>query len=256
MRRSWEAVRSVLLWTAGVVHFGLVTIAFVAVSFVVDPRRYDRIVRFFARNVLRLMGVRLETRLAPGFDRTRTSLFVCNHVNIFDPFVVYSSIPQFFRGLELESHFDIPVYGWLMRRFGNIAVADEPGPKEMVRMYKRVKEALDAGTSLIVFAEGSRTLDGRVGEFQTGVFRMAIRFGYPIVPMSVVGAFEFQRKGSKLLRPGRIVVHIHGTVETAGLGKEGVDALRDRVRAAVAKPVDEYYAAPPRPPHDSGRRAT
>ena len=63
--------------------------------------------------------------------RQRTSIFICNHVNIFDPFVIYSAIPQFVRGFELESHFKIPVYGWMMGRFGNVAVPDAPSAKAL-----------------------------------------------------------------------------------------------------------------------------
>ncbi len=81
----------------------------------------------FFRNILRLAGARFEVKRAPGFDPDADRLiFICNHVNLFDPFVIYSAIPQFLRGFELESHFKIPVYGWMMGRFGNIPVPDVP----------------------------------------------------------------------------------------------------------------------------------
>ena len=71
---------------------------------------------------------------------------------------------------------------------------------------------------------------------------MAIQFGYPIVPMSIVGAYEFSRKGDWLLYPAKITVHLHDTVETKGLKKEDVESLMNRVQAAVARPVDEHYS--------------
>ena len=70
---------------------------------------------------------------------------------------------------------------------------------------------------------------------------MAIQFGYPIVPMSIAGAFEFSRKGDWKLFPSQITVYLHDTIETAGLGKIDVEALMDKTRAIVAAPVDEYY---------------
>jgi 1-acyl-sn-glycerol-3-phosphate acyltransferase len=110
------------------------------------------------------------------------------------------------------------------------------------KMLKLTKESLDSGISLIVFAEGTRTRDGRVGPFNPGVFRMAIQFGYPIVPMSIVGAYEFSRKGDWLLYPAKITVHLHDTIETKGLKKEDIESLMNRVHAAVARPVDESYS--------------
>src|SRR5262249_46264264 len=139
----------------------------------IDPRKNDRPQRWFFRNILRVAGVGFEVKYAPGFDRTRTSFFVCNHFYLFDAFVIYSAISMFVRGLELESHFKIPAYGWMMKRFGNVPVSVSGGAAEYKQMLKRTKEALDSGISLIVFAEGTRTLDGRVGEFKSGVFRMA-----------------------------------------------------------------------------------
>jgi 1-acyl-sn-glycerol-3-phosphate acyltransferase len=69
---------------------------------------------------------------------------------------------------------------------------------------------------------------------------MAIQFGYPVVPMSIVGAYEFNRKGSWMLNPSKIIVHMHDTIETTGLGKQDADALMKRVHDIVSRPVDEH----------------
>jgi 1-acyl-sn-glycerol-3-phosphate acyltransferase len=240
MSHAHLVIRSLILWVVSAIHFFTVCSLLVLVGAFVDPRRNDRPQRWFFRNILRLAGVGFEVRYAPGFDRERTSFFVCNHVNIFDAFVIYSAIPQFVRGLELESHFKVPAYGWMMKRFGNIPVSTGGSPADYKKMIRRVKAALDSGISLIVFAEGTRTRDGRVGPFKPGVFRMAQQFGYPIVPMSIVGSYEFNRKGSWLLRPSTITVHIHDTIETAGIGKGEVDALQGRVHDIVSRPVERH----------------
>ena len=203
MKRVYLIIRSVILWIASILHFFPICSFLVLLAIFIDPRKNDKPQRWFFRNILRVAGVGFEVKYSPGFDRTRTSFFVCNHVNLFDAFVIYSAIPQFVRGLELESHFKIPAYGWMMKRFGNVPVSTNPSAAEFKKMMKRTKAALDDGISLIVFAEGSRTLDGRVGPFKPGVFRMAQQFGYPVVPMSIVGAYEFNRKGSWMLKPSK-----------------------------------------------------
>ena len=238
--KTYLILRSIVLWIASAVHFFTICTLLVLLGVFIDPRKNDRPQRWFFRNILRLAGVGFEVKYAPGFDRTRTSFFVCNHINIFDAFVIYSAIPQFVRGLELESHFKVPAYGWMMKRFGNIPVPQNATPAEYKLLLKRTKKALDSGVSLIVFAEGTRTRDGRVGPFKQGVFRMAIQFGYPIVPMSIVGSYEFNRKGSWVLNPSKIVVHMHDTIETAEMTKNDADALMVRVHEIVAGPVDEH----------------
>ncbi len=209
----------------------------------VDRRKYDWINRAFFRNILRLAGVRFEVRRAPGFDPSPTSIFICNHVNIFDPFVIYSAIPQFVRGFELESHFKLPLYGWMMGWFGNVAVPDAPTRESLEIMTKRAKAALDSGISLIAFAEGSRTRDGHVQEFKKGIFSLAQKFGVPVVPMSIVGSYQFFQTGNWTLFPGKITVYLHDTIDTSKIPRGELDALRRRVQDIVAAPVEESLKA-------------
>ena len=245
MRKAWLGVRSVFLWAVSLIHFGLVGIFLVFFGLCVDRRKFDWVNRAFFRNILRLAGVKFEVHKSPGFDSTRTSIFICNHVNLFDPFVIYSAIPQFVRGFELESHFRLPIYGWMMGWFGNIAVPDSPTRESLEIMTRRSKAALDSGVSLIAFAEGSRTRDGHVHEFKKGIFRIAQRYGIPLVPMSIVGSYEFFQTGNWIFYPGKITVYLHDTIETAQLGRADVDALRRRVQEIVAAPVEEFSTLPP-----------
>ena len=239
MKNLYLAVRSAILWAASGIHFFVVCTFLVFLAIFVDPRKNDRPQRVFFRNILRVAGVKFEVQRAPHFDPARTSIFICNHVNIFDPFVIYSAIPQFVRGFELESHFKVPAYGWMMGRFGNIPVPDLPTRAGLEKMSERAKAALDSGISLIAFAEGSRTRDGHVGPFRKGVFGLAQKFGVPIVPMSIVGSYEFFRTGHWMLHPGKITVILHDTIETKDIGRDEVDALRERVHEIVAAPVEE-----------------
>jgi len=241
LRKAYYALRSIIVWIASVAFFFPVCSFLVLLGYFIDPRKNDRPQRWLFRNILRVAGVDFEVKYSPGFDRKRTGFFVCNHIDIWDAFIIYSAIPQFVRGLEHESHFKVPAYGWMMRRFGNVPVPPEGNLAKYKQMMRSARETMDKGVSLIVFAEGTRTTDGRVTKFNPGVFRMAIQFGHPIAPMSIVGAYEFSRKGDWKLFPSKITVYMHDTIETKGLGKNDVEALMNRVHAVVARPVDEYY---------------
>jgi 1-acyl-sn-glycerol-3-phosphate acyltransferase len=236
--RIGEAIVSFWMWLFSGVFFFTVCPVLIFIGIFVDPRKNDAPQRWLCRWVVKLAGATVQVSQSSGFDPQRTCFLVSNHVNLFDPFVLYGVVPQFFRGLELESHFRIPVYGWLMKRFGNVPVPDINRLSDLRRMRRMTQDALDSGVSLVVFPEGKRTVTGHVGPFHDGVFRMALQFGAPITPVSIVGSFEFNRKTSWLLRPATVVVHLHDTIETRDLDKQDVAGLRERVREIISTPVE------------------
>jgi 1-acyl-sn-glycerol-3-phosphate acyltransferase len=239
MKKAWLVLRSAVLWIASGLHFFMVVPVLVLLGIVLEMRKHDWLQRSLCRRIAFFSGAKVEVRRSPGFDAARTSFFFVNHVNLFDPFILYCAIPQFVRGWELESHFKIPAYGWLMKRFGNVPVPDVRRPSDLKRMWRLTQDAIDAGTSLVIFPEAKRTRTGYVDGFQDGGFRVAQQLGVPIVPVSLVGSFQHHRTGHWMLWPVRITVYLHATIETKGLHKEDVPALRDRVRAIISAPVEE-----------------
>ena len=238
MKHAWLVLRSAFLWVVSLLHFAIAVPILIALAIFFDPKKHDWLQRTFCRRIIFFAGARIKIVRSPGFDPEKTCFFVSNHVNLFDPFALYCAIPQFVRGWELESHFNIPIYGWLMKRFGNVPVPDIRRPSDLKRMWRLTREAINGGTSLIVFPEGKRTRDGRVDEFQDGAFRVAQQLEIPIVPVSIVGAFQHHRTGHWMFWPGTITVHLHDTIETAGMTKEEVSTLRDEVRAIISAPVE------------------
>jgi len=244
MKRVLLALRSAFLWVLSGLHFFVVAPVLVFFGIFLDPRKHDWLQRSFCRRIALLSGARINVVRSPGFDPRRTCFFMVNHVNLFDPFMLYCAIPQYVRGWELESHFKIPAYGWLMKRFGNVPVPDVRRPSDLKRMWRLTQDAVDGGTSLIVFPEAKRTRDGHVDVFEDGGFRVAQQLGIPIVPVSMIGSFRHHRTGHWMLWPATVTVHLHDTIETKGLTKKDVPRLRDRVREIISAPVEASLEKP------------
>lgn len=243
MKRAWEVLQSMTLWGLSWLHFLIAVPVLIGVAVFFDPHKHDYLQRGLCRRIAFFSGAKVVVKQAPGFDAKRTSIFMVNHVNLFDPFLLYCAVPQLVRGWELESHFKIPIYGWLMKRFGNVPVPDVRGPKDLKRLWRMTKEAIDSGVSLIIFPEAKRTRDGHLNPFEDGGFRLAQQLGVPIVPVSLVGSFQHHRTGDWMLHPGTVTVYLHETIETAELTKDDVPALKERVRQAIAAPVEEALRA-------------
>jgi 1-acyl-sn-glycerol-3-phosphate acyltransferase len=245
MKQGLLALRSALLWILSGLHFFVVAPSLVFLGIFLDPHKHDWLQRSFCRRIVYLSGARLDVVRSPGFDPERTCFFMVNHVNLFDPFMLYCAIPQYVRGWELESHFKIPAYGWLMKRFGNVPVPDVRRPSDLKRMWRLTQDAIDGGTSLIIFPEAKRTRDGHVNVFEEGGFRVAQQLGIPIVPVSLVGSSKHHRTGHWMLWPATVTVHFHDVIETKGMTKKEVPALRERVHQIISAPVEAFLENSP-----------
>jgi 1-acyl-sn-glycerol-3-phosphate acyltransferase len=237
MKRTGEVLISIALWIASWVHFLMAVPILIGLAVVLDPRKHDWLQRALCKRIAFFSGATVKAKMSPGFDVQRTSIFMVNHVNLFDPFILYCAIPQLVRGWELESHFKIPLYGWLMKRFGNVPVPVGRSPKDLKRLWRQTREAIDGGTSLIIFPEAKRTRDGKLNPFEEGGFRLALQLGIPIVPVTLDGSIRHLRTTDWILRPTTITVWLHDTIDTSEMKKEDVPGLKERVRESIEAPL-------------------
>jgi 1-acyl-sn-glycerol-3-phosphate acyltransferase len=196
---------------------------------VLPPDRTEWLSRIYCRGQVAMTGARWKAVVDPAVDPARPYLFASNHVNLLDHVTMYCATPHFKQGLELESHFEIPVYGWFMRQRGTIPVRRGGGT---AAIRERFREEMAIGHSILAFPEGTRTRDGKVGPFKHGVFEVARELGLPIVPVSVVGMFEILRAGSARMRRGReVTVYCDAPIDPTG--DEPIGDLANRVRDVI-----------------------
>src|SRR5260370_30497196 len=101
-----------------------------------------------------------------------------------------------------------------MKRFGNVPVPDARRPSDLKRMWRLTQDAVDRGTSFIIFPEAKRTRDGHINKFQDGCFLLAHQLRVPIVPVSLVGSFHHHHTGHWTLQPSTVTVYLHDTTHT------------------------------------------
>lgn len=209
----------------------------------VGPDRVQCLERAYARTQLALTFNKQVHHVHPDVDAETQYLFIQNHTSHLDHVALYTATPHFKQGIELESHFDYPFYGWFMKARGTIPVPkDRQGALDALR--RAVREEVDKGHSILGFPEGHRTLTGRVGPFYDGIFRIAIELGVPVVPVAVTGLYDVLHKGSLLIRPGNVItVFVERPILTEGLTEDDIGALRDQVREVITARVDAYFDA-------------
>ncbi len=193
---------------------------------------YDRIMHHWARAILRANRVRVAVEGAERLEAGQPYVFIANHTSMVDIWVLLEAIRHSFRFVAKQELSRVPILGKAMDSAGNIFI-DRGNLTSAFAAYDEAAARIRQGMSAMVFAEGTRSRDGRLLPFKKGPFILAIRSGVPAVPVVITGAFERTPKGSLAVRPGEVTVRIGTPISTAGLTHDDRTALSDAVRAAM-----------------------
>lgn len=158
-----------------------------------------------------LAGARLEVEPLPALP-DGPLVFASNHESALDIWVLFAMLPRSFRFVAKQELFDLPVFGAYMRLGGHIPV-DRRHHAKALQSLRQAGEAVRAGTSLIVFAEGTRSRDGRVHAFKKGPFVVAKEAGVPVVPVAISGSGRITPTKLIAVRPGTIRVAVGEPVD-------------------------------------------
>ena len=193
--------------------------------------------------ILKTTGVRVTVegldRITPG----TTYIFVANHQSHYDTPIIFSSLPFQLRIIAKESLSRFPVLGWHLMRGGHLFV-DRQHP-DRAGILKRWRALVSEGLSLIIYAEGTRSPDGRVARFKAGSFLLAMQAGLPIVPLAVVGTRRIMPKGRLRTEPAEVGLIVHDPIQPPALDApttQDAKILAERVHDIVAAAVYQHQA--------------
>jgi 1-acyl-sn-glycerol-3-phosphate acyltransferase len=176
-----------------------------------------------------LCRVRVNARGLEHIPANGNFILVCNHASFFDIPAIMSIFPRARIMFKQEMSW-IPLWGWALRLGYHIAVDRGRGTKAMKSLEREVN-AIKAGGSVVLFAEGTRSRDGHLQPFKRGAFQLAARTGVPILPIVLNGTFAIQPKGKFDIRPGTIEMIIGEPVPTEGITtRDGEIALMNTVQ--------------------------
>ncbi len=187
----------------------------------------------WSKLIIWLTGVKVVVNGLEHLDRNNPQVLVANHQGSFDIWALSSQLPIQFRWVVKKELFKIPALGGAMRAAGDISL-DRSNPRQAMKDIKLGLERLKQGRSLIVFPEGTRTRDGKVGEFKAGALLLAFQSRVPIVPVSIKGSFDIMPKNSIWLHPQTIWITIHPPVSVKSLSRQDKKAIPERLRQIIA----------------------
>ncbi len=200
--------------------------------------------RYWPESVLAVNGVKLNVTGEEHLTAQRPAVFLFNHRNNFDIFIVAALVKDDWTGIakkELQSN---PLVGPLGKLL-DAAFIDRADTAAAVAALKPIEEAARKGLSIVVAPEGTRMDTRSVGPFKKGAFRIAMAAGLPIVPIVIRNSESVAGRNSTTLHPGTVDVAVLPPVSTADWTLENLSERIEQIRACYVARLADWPAAGP-----------
>ena len=189
---------------------------------------------FWLRVILVIAGVRVRVEGTEHLAEETSKFFVGNHQSALDIPILVAVLHGRIRFMAKEALFRIPLFGWIIRRYGHVPI-DRSHPRATFRTLRKMIERLERRPiSFAVFPEGTRSPDGRLLPFRKGTMKICQRAGLSVVPFAIHGSLAVHERGRFRVRPGVVRIVFAKPIPASEVtGLTGTE-LHDRVREAVA----------------------
>ncbi len=188
--------------------------------------------KIWARVMLLASLTRISIRGREKIKKGRSYIIISNHQSHYDILALVTSLGIQFRWIIKRELLKVPLFGHALYASRNIFI-DRRNPEKARDSIRKGLERLPDGTSIMFFAEGTRSPDGQLGEFKKGGFAVALENNFPILPVTVNGSRDVLPKGAIEFHPGRIRVTVADPIDTIGYDHGSMDALIKITRGVV-----------------------
>ncbi len=133
-----------------------------------------------------------------NIDFSKPAIFVCNHISLFDPLILFGIIPNL--GVVIKKKYSSILAIWLLVKVFDFIVVKADGSDEANEILASAKRSLSNGRSMLIFPEGRRSKVGRILDFKKSAFKLAKDLNVLVVPISIYSPRPFLPKGELLIK--------------------------------------------------------
>lgn len=253
MNNITKIIAAPLLWLYNVyamllfVALMLIIFPFVILASFLNPVRSGniiyRICMLWGDIWFPLVGIRHGNIFEAPRDKSRSYIFVSNHLSFLDAAIIVKTFRRPVRPLGKKEIAAIPVFGFIYRNA--IVTVDRDSAADRMKSVRKLKAVLGKGISVLIFPEGTFNETGRpLKPFYDGAFRIAIETQTNIRPVLFLDAYSRMPYGKLFtLTPGINRSVFLPEIDVQGLTTDDIDALKQKVYTIMAEKLREYNAA-------------
>jgi len=196
----------------------------------------NRFISFWARTFLWAFFIPVSVTGLENIKKGQSYIFIANHQSMFDIWTIYGWLPVTFRWLMKQELRKIPFVGTACKMLGHVFIkrGSATAARESLMI---VEKTLQDGICTVIFPEGTRSLDGQVGPFKKGAFRIALDLNLPIIPISLSGCFDVLNKNAGYVHRHPIHMHVGKPILPEQFDRENPQNTIDFIREEVIKNI-------------------
>lgn len=188
--------------------------------------------KWWSRLTCWLSLCRIKTRGHENIDPDKSYIFVANHQSSYDIFLTYGFLNHNIIWMQKQSLRSIPFVGFASEKAGHVFVHNSSPSKRAISI-KNAKSKIVDGVSIVIFPEGRRTINGKMGVFKKGAFHIAHDLKLPIVPITINGAYDVLKRNTFDLKPGKMELIIHKPLNTDNITEEDIPQLINKTENII-----------------------
>lgn len=188
--------------------------------------------RLWARRVIWSTGSKVIIHGQENVPKDKGVVFIANHQSYLDIPVMIGYIEKpkgFIAKIELLK---IPILSMWIKHLGGVYIVRN-NPKQSLKAINEGAEKIKKGDSMVIFPEGTRSADGKLGEFKPGSLKLAIKSGAPIVPVVIKGTVNVMPKKKFAVKPSQIEVYVLPPIIQDKAAKIDTNDLTEKIRNAI-----------------------
>ncbi|MFT4168276.1 MAG: lysophospholipid acyltransferase family protein [Dysgonomonas sp.] len=189
--------------------------------------------KYWSKIVCRAALCRIKVKPNPKVDPDKSYVFVANHQGAFDIFLTYGYLNQNIKWVQKAELRKLPFVGKASEIAGHVFV-DSSNSKAMLHTIAKAEKELVEGVSMVIFPEGARTLNAKMGRFKKGAYVIATQMQLPIVPITLNGPYNVLKRNTSTMHFGKTMeIIVHDPIPTEGLNADDIQRLIDESRQVI-----------------------
>lgn len=198
------------------VSITIITIVFalsvIIVMFIKGKKVFYKFAKIWSKLLLKISNIEINIYNAANINYENSYVYISNHSSLFDIPILLSILNLNTRIMYKEELEKIPIFGYCLKLSPFISVKRE-NKENALESFRNSIEAIKQNDSVIIFPEGTRSINGKLGTFKKGAFLLALKSGKDIIPITIKGANQILPKGKFIINSTIVNVYIHSNIK-------------------------------------------